>query len=502
MARALRVLFVDDDPVDVELERQALRRDFEVDGSRIDTAREFMTALTAGGFDIILCDYSMPQFSGMQALGLWQAGGARVPFIFVTGRLSEEVAVECIKAGATDYVLKGNLARLPTAVDRALREFAAANALRRAESERARVMAAVEQAAEVVVITDPNRAIVYVNPAFTRVTGYGPEEVVGRDVGLLRSEAQDPRVNEEMWRMISTGQVWRGQLVNRRRDGSLYDAEMTMAPVLDADGTIVNVCSIHRDVSERVAAERRLRELYARLAETDRLKDEFLAAFSHELRTPLNIVMGYADVLTETAGARLDAESRGFLAGIPRSASQLTVQLPETLDLARLRIDALQPRLASTDVGALVREAAEAFKHLAAGKGLALRCVTESQPLQVTTDRTRLRQVLDNLIDNAIKFTESGEVGVRAAGDGHMVTVEVRDTGIGVAAADIPRMFEDFRQLDGSATRRYGGCGLGLALTKRLLDLLGGSIEVESEPGCGSCFRVCLPVTPPSAAGG
>ena len=499
MTRPLQVLFVDDDPIEVELEQAALRRDFQVGGPRIETADAFTAALSAGGFEVILCDYSMPRFSGMQALSLWQAAGAQVPFIFVTGRLSEEVAVECIKAGATDYVLKGNLARLPAAVNRALRESAAARALRRAEAERTRVMAAVEQAAEAVVITDPQRRILYVNPAFTQLTGHRPDDAVGQDIGLLGSGPRDTGKYGEMLRAMNDGAVWRGQLLVRRRDGSQYDAEATIAPVLDAAGQIVNFCSIHRDVSERVAADRHLRELNARLAETDRLKDEFLAAFSHELRTPLNIIMGYADILSDVLGPRLDGESRRHLDGILRSANQLAGLLTETLDLARLRIDAMQPRFVPTDVGALVHEVAEAFKPLAAAKRLELRCSVSSTKLRATTDPIRLRQILKNLVDNAVKFTEHGTVAVSARGDAHAITMEVRDTGIGVAAADIPRMFEDFRQLDGSTTRRYGGCGLGLALTKRLLDLLGGSIEVESQPGRGSCFHVHLATTPPDA---
>jgi len=493
----LQVLFVDDDPGDVELMRRALRRDFEVEGARIETAAEFGEALDSGGFDIILCDYSMPRFSGMQALLQWQAAGALVPFIFVTGRLSEEVAVDCIKAGATDYVLKGNLARLPAAVDRALREFAAASALRRAEAERARVMAAVEQAAEAVIITDLERRVVYMNPAFTQITGFTSDDVLGRDILEAGPKAAEAAGYENLWHMVARGQTWRGQLVAHRQDTTLYDAEITVTPVFDAAGTMTNFCFIHRDVSERVAAERRLRELYARLAETDRLKDEFLAAFSHELRTPLNVITGYTDILSDVLRPQLDAEARRCFDGIAHSAIHLTKLLAETLDLARLRIDALQPQFTTADVGALVQEVADGFKPLAASKQLTLVCSAPSTPLMAVTDPTRLRQVLSNLIDNAIKFTERGTVEVRVCGGTHELVVEVRDTGIGVEPSDIPRMFEDFRQLDGSTTRRYGGCGLGLALTKRLLDLLGGSIEVESQLGEGSCFRVHLPTAPP-----
>jgi PAS domain S-box-containing protein len=497
----LAVLFVDDDPADVELECAALRRDFVVHAARVDTAAEFKAALATDVPEIILCDYQMPRFSGLEALALWKQARARIPFIFVTGKLSEEVAVECIKAGATDYCLKGNLARLPMAVDRALREFSAATALQEKEGERARVTAAVYQAEEVVVITEPQGRIVYVNPAFTRVTGYGPEEAVGRTPRLLQSGKQDKSFYEQMWRRISAGEVWRGQLINRRRDGSLYDAEMTIAPVFGEAGRIVNYCAIQRDVSARVAAERELRELYTQLAETDRLKDEFLAAFSHELRTPLNVILGYADVMIDTLGHTLGNEARSMIDAIARSGSHLAALINETLDLARLRIDAVQPQFNRLEIGRLVGEVVEAFRPLAADKGLSLTWVPAPAPIEIVTDPTRLRQILTNLIDNAIKFTDRGGVRVAMGRRDGTVAVEVSDTGIGVAATDIPRMFEDFRQLDGGATRRYGGCGLGLALARRLIDLLGGKIEVESSVGEGTIFRVCLPPAPFNARG-
>ena len=216
-ARPLRVLFVDDDPVDVDLERAALRHDFRVEGRRIDTAKDFTDALDDGAFDVILCDYSMPMFSGMEALSLWQADGAQVPFIFVTGRLSEEVAVGCIKAGATDYVLKVNLTRLAAAVQRALREFAAGRALRQVEAERARVMAAVEQTAEAVLIVDAARRVQYVNPAFSNITGYSAEEVLGRDAFNLAPTDTDPGT-DYLSDLVQRGESWHGQLQAMRKE--------------------------------------------------------------------------------------------------------------------------------------------------------------------------------------------------------------------------------------------------------------------------------------------
>jgi PAS domain S-box-containing protein len=500
MKHTLNLLCVDDDPADVDLERSALRREFTVVATRVDTAVGLSAALRSGQHEIVLCDYSMPHFSGPEALTLWQAAGAPIPFVFVSGKLSEEVAVECIKAGATDYVLKHNLTRLPTAVGRALREFAAARELRRVQAERARIAAAVEQMDEGLLITEPDGRIVYVNPAFTRVTGYEPAEVIGQTPGLVRPETTPPSLYADMWQRLAAGELWSGHLVNRRRDGSFYDAEVTITPVFDNEGRLINFCSIQRDVSARVAAERHLRELNAQLAETDRLKDEFLAAFSHELRTPLHVILGYADLLQGSVGAELDVDASAKIGAIAHSAERLAKLINETLDLASLRINAIRPQFEAFDLATLVREVTEASAPLAASKGVALHCEAPAAPVLVTTDSMRVRQVIDNLVDNAVKFTDRGEVRVCSTVDAGQAIVEVRDTGIGIAAADIPHMFEDFRQLSAGSTRRYGGCGLGLALTKRCLVLLGGRVEVEGELGRGSCFRVTLPRTPPTAA--
>jgi len=493
--RELNVLFVDDDPDDVALERASLRGDFTLRDTVVDSPDGFSTALTSGAFDIVLCDYSMPRLGGMDALHMWQQSGVDVPFIFVTGRLSEDVAVECIKAGATDYVLKGNLARLPAAVDRALREYEAAREFRRTEAERARVVAAVEQSHEAVVITDREGVILYVNPAFTLTNGFTLEEALGQTPRIMKSGRHDDAFYAEMWRQILAGQPWNGQIVNKRRDGSFYDCEVAITPVLDAHGHIVNFCGIQRDVSERVAAERELRHLHDELAETDRLKDQFLAAFSHELRTPLNVILGYADILHETVGETLDADSQRFLERIIWGASHLTALINETLDLARLRMDAIRPILRNADVAALVADTAEGFVPMAAAKQLDFVYPQSSEPVPALTDPDRVRQIISNLLDNAIKFTDRGGIRVSLEATPDTVTIDVADTGIGIQSTDQARIFEDFRQADGSATRVHGGCGLGLSLCRRLVSMLGGTIAVDSTPGQGSTFHVRLPRT-------
>lgn len=223
------------------------------------------------------------------------------------------------------------------------------------------------------------------------------------------------------------------------------------------------------------------------------LTDQFLSAFSHELRTPLNAIVGYADLLSDEVGPRIDDDAKRSLDAIIRSAAKLTTLINDTLDLARLRIGVLRPEVRRFDAASLVAEVVETFAPLAAARGLTLESSVPSQPFCVQTDAHRLRQTLRYILDNAIKFTRRGEVMVYARGADNLFVVEVQDTGIGIAPSDLPYVFDDFRQLDGSSTRNYDGCGLGLAVSRRLVAMLGGSIEVESELGSGSCFRIALP---------
>jgi signal transduction histidine kinase len=223
------------------------------------------------------------------------------------------------------------------------------------------------------------------------------------------------------------------------------------------------------------------------------LTDQFLSAFSHELRTPLNAIVGYADLLSDELGPRLDDGSKRSLDAITRSAVRLTTLINDTLDLARLRMGALRPEVRRFDASRLVAEVVESFVPLAAAKGLTMACALPGTAVAVQTDAHRLRQTLRYVIDNAIKFTPRGEVLVNGCAADSAFVIEVQDSGIGIADTDLPFVFDDFRQIDGSTTRSYDGCGLGLAVSRRLMTLLGGSIDVESELGTGSCFRITVP---------
>ncbi|HEV2130924.1 MAG TPA: ATP-binding protein, partial [Longimicrobiaceae bacterium] len=242
--------------------------------------------------------------------------------------------------------------------------------------------------------------------------------------------------------------------------------------------------------------------LFRESQEANRTKAEFLATVSHELRTPLNAVTGYASLLREGIPVPLPEESLDYVERIGHSARHLLHLIEDILTFSRLETGQEVIRVRPVGVQELLAEVRAVTEPLAQEKGLRFTIDAPDEPVQLRTDPRRLRQILHNLLDNAIKFTEKGQVelGARVEEDG--VWFQVRDTGIGIAPQDRKKIFEPFKQLEQSNTRVAGGTGLGLSVTDKLVRLLGGSLKLESEPGQGSTFCVCLPAGGPRHASG
>lgn len=226
--------------------------------------------------------------------------------------------------------------------------------------------------------------------------------------------------------------------------------------------------------------------------ETDTLKMQFLATVSHELRTPLTSVIGYATLMLDEILGEISQEQRDALKRIGVKSDQLLALVNNMLDLSSLNTGQLAVISEEFDLGDLLGEVAGALQGRAAQKGLALTWEAPEGVL-LKTDKGKLKKALGHLVENALKFTPQGSVSLAAEASEEGLRIVVRDTGIGIGPEQVPLLFADFRQLDGSMTRAYGGMGIGLSIAKKLLALLGGAIQVESDPGRGSAFTVSLP---------
>jgi len=360
---------------------------------------------------------------------------------------------------------------------------------------------ALEAGDTAVVITDPDGRIQWVNSAFTRLTGYSAAESIGHPSRLLRSGNHAPEFYEELWATIRRGAVWRGELVNRRKDGTTYAEEMTITPVRGAAGAITHFVAIKQDVSRRRAAQEELQRAKSAAEDAARAKSDFLAVMSHEIRTPVNGVIGMTHLLVDSG---LDQRQRQIAHTIHSSAESLLSIINDVLDFSKVEARKLDFEILDINLTTVLDETIELLAMRAQAKHLELvGLIDPATPTLLRGDPGRLRQVLTNLIANAIKFTEEGEVVVRispAALDETGVTLQfaVSDTGIGIEPEAQRRLFHPFTQADNSTTRRFGGTGLGLAICRELVELMGGHIGVTSEPGSGSCFhfQIRLPRQP------
>jgi two-component system sensor histidine kinase EvgS len=372
MSTPLDVLIVEDSEDDALLLMQELRRgSYNPTFERVDTFEAMSAALAEQTWDIIIADYSMPDFSAPAALKLLQESGRDLPFIIVSGAIGEDTAVATMKAGAHDYVMKDNLVRLNPVIQRELQE-----AMERREHKR---------------------------------------------------------------------------------------------------------------------AEEEIRRLNAELEQANRLRSEFMGAMSHELRSPLNIIIGYNSLLIDGVFGSLTQEQVDILQRVDQSSRELLDLINTTLDLSRLEAGRMPLELQEVSVSDLIDQVYTEIRSLHERPDLNFEKKMAADLPSLRTDPTKLKVVLKNLIGNAVKFTEKGSLTVEVCGHNGGTEISVTDTGMGIAPEALPIIFEPFRQAHSSTMRSHSGAGLGLYIVRRLLELLGGTITVESQVGHGSTFRVWVP---------
>ncbi len=595
----------------------------------VDNKPDFIREITDFNPDLILSDYSLPQYSGLEALHHVLSLSYYIPFIIVTGSINEDTAVECIKQGATDYVTKENLVRLAPAItaaldkketmlkkeeaERALQEserrfrhsFDHANVgmclidlndnilqanpklsqilgyskaeLKKAniydithpddiesskkvhlncisgksetaefekrylhkngnivwvhislslikdsqekplyfiahildisqrkesENEIRKLFLAVEQSPSIVCITDIDGRIEYVNHRFLEVTGYTFKEVHMENPRILKSGELDPIKYEELWKTISSGRIWKGEFHNKKKNGEYYWALASIAPIKDENGNITHFVAMQEDITLRKEMEGDLIKAKEKAEESDRLKSSFLATISHELRTPLNAIIGFSELLLR-GESNVHDKVLDYTQIIFDSGKNLLGIINDIFDISMIEANEVKiyPELFS--VNTLFEEIQNNFKNNTevVTKNLTLTFLKnlKDEEVIVLTDRVKFNRVLTNIISNAIKFTDKGKIdigyNINNIDHTHWLEFYVKDTGIGIPEDKTELIFERFRQVDDSNTRRFGGSGLGLSIAKKIIELLGGKIWVRSELDKGSTFYFTLPFT-------
>jgi signal transduction histidine kinase len=304
--------------------------------------------------------------------------------------------------------------------------------------------------------------------------------------------------------IIACGATHFVEVLTLWRPAYWFSAYVKLATALSSVATAIALPRLIPVALRTVRDARESEERRVRLAaadEANRVKSEFMAVMSHELRTPLNAILGYTELIDQEVAGPVTAQQRGFLARLRASAAHLLGLIDQVLNFERSQAGRDELLLEPVDVDAVLSDAVAQLAPAAFGKGLGL-TASVAPGARVVTDAAKLRQIALNLLSNAVKYTDVGEVALRAAVDARGLTLEVRDTGVGIAPEHRDRIFDAFWQADQRLTRRVGGSGLGLSIVQRFVRRLGGTIEVRSAPGAGSAFTVWLPSSPPHATPG
>ncbi len=476
----LSVLLIEDSPNDAELVAEALRRGGLAPAiTRVDTPEALAAALDGGPWDVVLADYSMARLDGLTALAMVREKRLDLPFIIVSGSIGEETAVESMRAGARDYIMKDRLARLVPAVARELAEVGLRREHRRNEEIRRHLAMIVESSDDAVVGMTFSGRITDWNQGAARIYGYAADEARGREAAELFAEG-GPEAAALLARVQGGESIAHYETRGRRKDGRELDVSLTLSPILNELGARVGASAVARDVTERKRLER--------------LKDEFLGAVSHELRTPIAIVQGALMNLCELLADGFSPDQRKFLLIAASNADRLSRMINNLLDISRLESGKILPNKSPLDLAELIRDAAHPFLPAAAERGVPVKLDLPAALPRVLADPEMIAQVLRNLIDNAARYAAT-RVIVRASVLDGEARVVVVDDGPGIAPEARAELFSKFYQVNrpkGGAG--YKGTGLGLAICREMLELHHGRIWMEEAPPRGAAFHFALPL--------
>jgi PAS domain S-box-containing protein len=362
-------------------------------------------------------------------------------------------------------------------------------------AQQARFRSLINHATDIITILTAEGVVQYQSPPVRRILGWEPEDLVGRNAfDFVHPDDRLPTWNAYEAAIIDPSVIPTVEFRFLHQDGSWRWLEATGTNLL-ADPTVDGFVVNSRDVTERKQLEQQLRTALEAAEAGLRAKGHFLAVMSHELRTPLQAIQGYTEFLLSAPPSSLTDEQREDLSTIHRSAGRMAALIGNLLDLSRLEAGRLTLAHDMFDLREVLEQVRQDVAPQAAAKALALHMEVPQQLAALRGDAARVRQILLNLVGNAVKFTHKGGVRISVSSIVGTVAIAVEDSGVGITPEALPHIFDEFRQVDSKRSLPGGGAGLGLAISRQLAELMGGAISVQSEPGVGSTFTLHLPIT-------
>jgi PAS domain S-box-containing protein len=508
----IKILILEDSTYDAELNLIELRNfGYKVTDKIVDKESEFIRELDEFCPDIVLADYKLPSFDGLEALNIVSKHERRIPFIFVTGNVGEDLAVEAVKQGATDYVLKQNLSRLGPAIKRALLE--AENEWKLFEAEQ--ILRESEELFETIVKSSPvaiaisrpsDGCIINVNNEWARISGYSIEEIINKnsiDLGFIRPEERAFLMSE----IYKNGSVHDKEMSYKDINGNIYYLYISMIPILIKGVTYLLTSGL--DITKRKENEEELKNYHEHLEQlvkdrtvelekaiedaqnANRAKSVFLSNMSHEIRTPLNAILGFTRLMQHDTN--LVPEQIEWLSTINRSGEHLLALINDILEVSKIEEGKVNYNSSIFNIREMIHDIDAMFRIRTDAKNLLFNVEYPYDfPDFIETDEGKLRQIFINLLGNAVKFTEKGgitfKLDIKHNENESFLLADVEDTGPGISENEIKDLFKMFVQT--SAGIKEGGSGLGLSISQQYAKIMGGGISVESTVGNGSKFSI------------
>lgn len=502
MLEKILILLCEDVDADRRLLQNEIKRaNIDAEYICVENEEDFRKHLLQSRPDIVLSDYSLPSFNGMQALKITRMHAPILPFILVTGSLNEETAVEVMKAGADDYILKDNLKKIGPAIEHAIErkndreeKIQATENLRISE---ARYRALIETSPNGITLMDLQGKIIFCNRQNAWLHGYdSPEDITGLLGTDMVSSADIKRMSEDLKFLLLVGSITNVEYKGRKRNGELFPLEYSATVIYDEQGKPFGIMSVSSDITERKRYESEIIRAKEKAEESDRLKTSLLANMSHELRTPMNGILGFAQILKEELK---DTSQLKIANKIYMSGKRLMSTIGSVLDLSELEANKLRVKKEAVRLLPVIRSISTAFSEEKEYKDIELEIVSHDDNITALADEILFTQVLKNLIDNAFKFTDEGKIQISLSEEikdeksGSQALIRISDTGIGISEENLKIVFEPFRQGSEGTSRSHEGTGLGLTIAKKMTELMNGHIAIESAPGRGTTVILTFP---------
>jgi len=498
----IRVLLIEDQETDYLLTRRMLstseNQTFDLHWA--DSWQAGIEAIRRCAHDVCLLDFRLAGGDGLELLKESRHIGCKAPVIVLTGVGDYRLDLEAMELGAADFLVKDRIT--PELLERSIRySIAQAHAIeelqRRQDDLRAselRFRSVVQSAGDAIILSNEAGNIVFWNKGAESIFGYTEKEIAGAPIDTLMAETYRAEYRAGFERFRVTG---RSQIIGKtveldglRKDGTVFPLELSLASCTNGNGTMFT--AIIRDVTERRRVED-LRRAKEAAEEATRAKSDFVARMSHELRSSLNATIGFTNLLLGNKRGNLTEQDKEFLARILSNARDQLQLVNTILDLSKVEAGRMDVHIEPVSVDTIVRDVVKQFEaeHPSSDVQIVLRLPSAVQPIEA--DAQKIRQVLMNIVENALKFTSRGTVTVELTlrpGTLEPARIDISDTGVGIPPERLPEIFEPFRRREADPTAHSGGSGLGLSICRSLCDLMGYQLLVRSEPGRGSTFSI------------